>query len=172
MGWPEQVPPGLPLLWLAGVLPAAALWRILSVVIPAPAVADVATRLGIAAASLLPAAAVLLVMTMTQSFMRLRTSAMDPTAGRDGRFLIVNQRVISNTVEQMAVLTPALMALAAGSPSRDMPKIVAAGLIFAAARLVFWAGYLRAPRLRAPGMAASFLLNAVVAIAAIVVWVA
>jgi hypothetical protein len=111
-------------------------------------------------------------MTMTQSLMRLRTAALDPTADRDGRFLIVNQRVISNTVEQMAVLIPALTALAAAAPVADMPQIVAAGIVFAAARLGFWAGYLKAPRFRAPGMATTFVLNTAIVIAAAIVWMA
>jgi hypothetical protein len=58
MAWPERVPLALPVLWLAGILPAAVLWRVLALAIPSPVAADAATRLGIAAAALLPAATV------------------------------------------------------------------------------------------------------------------
>jgi hypothetical protein len=40
-----------------------------------------------------------------------------------------------------------------------MPGVVALGVVFAVARLVFWGGYLIGPLLRAPGMAATFAVN-------------
>jgi uncharacterized membrane protein YecN with MAPEG domain len=38
-----------------------------------------------------------------------------------------------------------------------MPAVLALGIVFALARIVFWVGYLAAPVLRAPGMAATLV---------------
>ena len=94
-----------------------------------------------------------------------------PVAGRDSRFLLVNQRVISNTLEQMVVFAPALLALAARMPPYKMPQVVALALLFALARLVFWIGYLLGARLRAPGMAVTLAVNLVTLAAAVRVWI-
>ena len=77
-----------------------------------------------------------------------------------------NQRVIANTIEQMAVFVPALLALAAGAPAARMAPIVALALVFALARLAFWVGYHAGTRLRAPGMAATLAINVATLVAA------
>jgi hypothetical protein len=51
-----------------------------------------------------------------------------------------------------------------------MPPIVALAWVFALARVAFWAGYLAGARLRAPGMAATFAVNAATLVAAAWVW--
>jgi len=160
------------LLALTGTIAGYLAWRGLAALIPAdPNTASMAVRIGQGAASLLPAAGVLAAMILTQMAVRFWQGKFDPTAGKDGRYLIVNQRVISNTVEQMAVFAPAMLALAAGAPSSRMAEVLAVPLVFALARLVFWAGYLTAPVLRAPGMAASFLACLAALGAAVAVWV-
>jgi len=78
--------------------------------------------------------------------------------------------VLTNTVEQLAGFAPSLLALAAGVAPGWMRHVVATGLTFAVARLVFWAGYLQGPATRAPGMAATFAVNVATLLAAIVVW--
>lgn len=75
-------------------------------------------------------------------------------------------------MEQLLCFIPALFALAAGVTAALMPKVVALGLIFAAARLVFWLGYLARPVLRATGMAATFATVTATIAAAIWVWLA
>ena len=87
-------------------------------------------------------------------------------------FLRTNQRVITNTIEQLSVFVPAYLALAAGAPAARMAPIVALAWVFALARLAFWIGYLAATRLRAPGMAATFAVNLATLISAIWVWLA
>jgi uncharacterized MAPEG superfamily protein len=129
-----------------------------------------AMRVGVAAACLLPAAGVLLAMTLVQSAARYLTGVFDPLAGRDGRFLLLNQRVIGNTLEQMAVFVPALLALAAGADGRAMPQVMALALVFALARLAFWVGYLLSPLLRGPGMAATFAASAAALVWAGAAW--
>ncbi|MEJ0015319.1 MAG: MAPEG family protein [Acetobacteraceae bacterium] len=144
---------------LAGVAAAGVLWLAIARALPPLAGAATADRLGLACAALLPAAGVLNLMILVQMLLRVATGALDPQAGADGRLLRVNQRAITNTVEQVAGFAPALLALAAAAGPEAMRHVVAAGLVFAVARLVFWAGYLCGPMTRAPGMAASFAIN-------------
>ena len=159
------------LLSVAGGIAGFLAWRGLAMLIPAdPAAASMAVRVGLGAASLLPACCVLLTMILAQMAARFWQGTFDPIAGKDGRFLRVNQRVISNTVEQLAILGPAMVALAAGAPVARMAEVVAIPLVFALARLVFWAGYLAAPLLRAPGMAATCAASATALGWAFAVW--
>ncbi|MBN8874976.1 MAG: MAPEG family protein [Rhodospirillales bacterium] len=160
------------LLATIGLIAALLVWRLLTaVLLPAPTGTPY-QRLAIGIAALLPAVTVLAAMILAQMAARFSSVVIDPTAGRETRFLLVNQRVISNTVEQLAVFVPALLAFAAHSLPGDMPAIVALGIVFALARLAFWAGYLRAPLFRAPGMAATAGANLAALAAAIWVWLA
>jgi hypothetical protein len=119
-------------------------------------------RLGLGVAALLPAAGLLLAMTLVSSAARFAAARFDPLAGTEPPFLARNQRVISNTVEQFLVFAPGLLAWAAGGGASAMPGVLSAGLCFAAARAAFWAGYHAGTFARAPGMAASFALNGLV----------
>ena len=166
---PPLVPPavGLAVAYAIGY----ALSRGLSAWI-APTATGPAQRIGLACAALLPALAVLLLMIVVQSTVRVLTGTIDPTTGRDGRFLQVNQRVITNTVEQLTIFVPALMALASRVRPDLMHTVVAIALLFAIARVAFWIGYLLGPRLRAPGMAVTLLLNVLTLGGAAWVWLA
>ncbi len=159
-------PPILP--GLAGIAVAALLWWLLAVIAP-EAHAGVAPHIALALAALLPAVALLLAMILTQSSARALTGAIDPLAGTDSVFLRTNQRVITNTIEQLAVFVPALLALAAGAPAARMAPIVALAWVFVLARLAFWIGYHAGTRLRAPGMAATLAINVATLIAAVAV---
>ena len=158
------------LLSSCGLLAAWLVWSALAHAIPADPVAAQAARLATAFAALLPSAALLAAMVAAQMAGRALSGLIDPTTGRDNRFLQVNQRVITNTVEQFAIFGPALLALAARVAGGRMPQVVALALVFALARLVFWLGYLRQPVLRAAGMAPGFAVNLVTLAAAAVVW--
>ena len=154
-----------------GVAVALASWSVLAGIIPAdPGATDPGHRIGVAGAALLPAVAVLNLMIVTQMALRMRTGAIDPLAGGEGVILRVNQRALTNTVEQLAGFVPAFLALAAAAPPAWMPSVIAAGLVFALARLAFWFGYLCGPLLRAPGMAATFTINLATLIAALWAW--
>jgi uncharacterized membrane protein YecN with MAPEG domain len=156
---------------LAAVVVAILAWRLLALVAP-EAQAGVAPHLALALAALLPAVTVLLAMILAQSGTRAITGAIDPLTGTDSVFLRTNQRVITNTIEQLAVFVPALLALAAGAPAARMAAVVALAWVFALARVVFWIGYLAGATLRAPGMAATFVVNAIAVVSAIWVWLA
>lgn len=131
---------------------------------------SMAVRLGFATAALLPAATLLLLVIAASSAGRLASAAFDPLAGRDGDFLQRNQRVITNTVEQLAVFAPALLAWGAGGGAAAMPGVLAAGFVFAAARAAFWVGYHLHPFGRAPGMGASMAMNGLVLWMAVRTW--
>lgn len=154
---------------LAGIAVAILAWWLLAAVAP-EAHAGVAPHLALALAALLPSVAVLMAMILAQSGTRAMTGTIDPLAGTDSAFLRTNQRAITNTIEQLALFVPALLALAAGAPEARMAPIVALAWVFALARVAFWAGYLAGSRLRAPGMAATFLVNAATLVAAAYVW--
>ncbi|MEQ9241476.1 MAPEG family protein [Roseovarius indicus] len=76
----------------------------------------------------------------------------------------IDQRVLSNTVEQlvlaMAVWPAAAVLLGAEGPG----VILVLGVAFAVARLAFWFGYHMAPPLRAFGFAATFYPTVLVAL--------
>ncbi len=153
-----------------GVSAAFAGWQGLAAILPGDLAAGVPERVAVACAALLPAVSVLNLMIAAQMWLRMRSGAVDPLAGRDDAPLRVNQRALTNTVEQLAGFAPALLAVAAGVSSDRMRFVVAAGVVFAAARLVFWGGYLLGPMMRAPGMAATFAVNIATLVAAIWVW--
>lgn len=159
------------LLGAIGITAATLLWHGIVPLIPAdPGWPSMATRLGAAALALLPAAAALWLMVVAQMAARMLLGAIDPVRMPDTQFLATNQRAISNTVEQMLVFAPALLALSAGAAATAMPQVIALALVFAAARLGFWLGYLARPLLRAPGMAATFATTSVTLASAIWVW--
>ena len=153
-----------------GVTAAFAGWQGLAGILPVDLAGGLPERLGLACAALLPAVCVLDLMILTQMWLRARRGAVDPLAGHDDATLLVNQRALTNTAEQLAGFAPALLAVAAGVSSDQMRFVVASGVVFAVARLVFWAGYLLGPTLRAPGMAATFAVNSATLVAAIWVW--
>jgi uncharacterized membrane protein YecN with MAPEG domain len=153
-----------------GIAGAFVLWRVLAAILAVGPAAATPERLGMACAALLPGVLVLNLMIALQMLVRAWIRAIDPLAGVDSRLLQVNQRALTNTVEQLAGFVPALMALAAGAPPGWMPEVLALGVVFTVARLVFWGGYLMDPLLRAPGMAATFAVNVATFAAAVWVW--
>lgn len=132
---------------------AAALFVALDGLLPPIAATTTAERIGLAALAVLPGAAVLALMIGVQMLLRFATGTFDPTAGTDGAALVRTQRAITNTVEQLVVFAPSMLALAAlGAPMRG---VAALGIVFAVARAAFWIGYAIHPLARAPGMAAT-----------------
>jgi len=159
------------LLGVCGAVAALLGWQWLVPHLPAdPAGASMAIRLGQGCAALLPGAVVLALMILGQMALRFAGGITDPTAGRETRTLLVNQRAITNTVEQFAIFAPSLLALAAGVPAPRIAEVMALGVVFAIARLVFWLGYLIAPVGRAFGMAATLAATLGALAAAIWFW--
>lgn len=101
---------------------------------------------------------------------RARSVALNPIDDPESRLYRVSQRVLTNTVEQTAIFLPALAALTVLLPPSDLGAPVLATALFALGRLLFWAGYLIHPYVRAPGMSMTLATNAVVLLWA--VWLA
>jgi hypothetical protein len=84
---------------------------------------------------------------------RLTTPAFDPLAGCESHRMKINLRYLQNTLEQLVVFVPGLLGLswycADGSAMR---AVLATTVVWMIARAVFWIGYHRAPRFRAPGL--------------------
>jgi hypothetical protein len=100
-----------------GISLAFAVWQGLARILPADVSGGLPERLALACAAVLLVVCVLNLMIVVQMRLRVRTGAVDPLAGRDDAWLQVNQRALTNTVEQLAGFVPALLALAAGAAS-------------------------------------------------------
>ncbi|WP_245776360.1 MAPEG family protein [Thalassovita taeanensis] len=92
---------------------------------------------------------------------------IDGAAFTPGSAAEIDQRVLANTAEQL-VLALCIWPAAAVILQGDGPGvIIALGLGFAVARLLFWLGYHLSPPLRGFGFAASFYPTVLVAIWAV-----
>jgi hypothetical protein len=97
---------------------------------------------------------------------RALSEAIDPTAGKESRTMIIDGRVVDNNVQQYLLFLAASLALAATAPGERLGLIPAASVTFVVARLAFWAGYRINPLYRAFGMAATIYLNLLLFLAA------
>lgn len=96
-------------------------------------------------------------------------SLIDGAGFAPGSAAWVDQRVLSNTAEQLllALVTWPFVALTLGGA-----VVVTMGIAFALARLAFWAGYHAAPPLRAFGFAASFYPTVLAVLWSLLAWIA
>lgn len=143
-----------------------ALW-LLTPVMPAPAPgAAIAERLAFAlrwdALAVIP----LFAMIVAVGNERFLTEAIDPTAGKESRAMIVNGRVADNTLQQFIVFLMATLAVAASEGAR-LGVVSAAAAIFIVMRIAFWVGYRIDPLYRAFGMSSTAYLSVALGIYAI-----
>lgn len=92
---------------------------------------------------------------------------IDGAAFAPGSPAEIDQRVLTNTVEQIVlalVLWP-FVALSLGGA-----VVIALGLGFAVMRVLFWVGYHRAPPLRAIGFAGTFYPSVLAALWSVLAW--
>ena len=92
---------------------------------------------------------------------RFSSEAIDPTAGKEGPVMVVNGRMVDNTVQQFLLFGAASLAVAAGARGDQLGVVAAAAIVFVVARLAFWIGYRIKPVYRAAGFASTFYLNLV-----------
>jgi len=118
---------------------------------PASVVIPMTDRL--AYAFQLAAIPAVLLLLMVVFCMRLfdTTEAENPLAGAESERFKINQRVISNTIEQGLIFVPILIALSIRLTDEHLKLLPAAMTVWVTGRLLFWAGYHIAPRWRAPG---------------------
>lgn len=92
---------------------------------------------------------------------RFSSEAIDPTAGKESPAMVVNGRMVDNTVQQILLFGAASLAVAAGARGDQLGVVAAAAIVFVVARLAFWIGYRIKPVYRAAGFASTFYLNLV-----------
>lgn len=84
---------------------------------------------------------------------RLFTPAINPLAGRESPRLRINLRYLQNTLEQWAILVPALLLLAwYAEDGGQLRAVTASAVVWIALRFVFWIGYHHSPEMRTPGL--------------------
>lgn len=101
----------------------------------------------------------LIAVIMTVSLTRLITGAIDPMNDAPPRWRAVDQRVLSNTMEQTVAFLPLYLATAMVIGPDESACLTALPITFVGARIAFWVGYRRCTLGRAPGMAAGFVIN-------------
>jgi uncharacterized MAPEG superfamily protein len=92
---------------------------------------------------------------------RFKSEAIDPTRGEESRAMIINGRVVDNTLQQYVLFVAATLAVAASARAEQLDVVTAGAHIFVAMRLAFWIGYRTDPLYRAFGMAGTSYLNLV-----------
>jgi MAPEG family len=124
-----------------------------------PVTADSGDRLAFAAKWLALAALPLFVAIVAIGNARFLSEAIDPTVGKESQAMIVNGRVVDNTLQQYALLFAATMAVAASATGPQLGIVSAAAVIFVVSRFAFWIGYRIEPVHRAFGFASTAYLN-------------
>lgn len=109
----------------------------------------------------LAAAPAIVLLLMITACMRLfdTAAAENPLVGGESPRWKINQRVLANTVEQLAVFLPLLLALATRLPPTQLRLLPIAVTLWCTGRLMFWIGYHVAPHWRAPGFDWTFLTS-------------
>jgi hypothetical protein len=153
----------------AGVALAAAigwfLWRSVGV---SARPADFPERLAFAAKwNLVPALCVLVGVAMVANY-RFFTGAVDPLAGPGGRTLAVWRHYLGNSLEQAVLAIVGLTAFACVAPHYWLKAIPIVAALFALGRVLFVAGYLIRPTLRAAGFTMTFY--PIVALYGVTLW--
>lgn len=142
-------------------LATAAVFVLLMPLFPPPeGVGGMAERLAFALRLTAWPAALVALMVAATSGARVLGDAFDPLTDAEPRLYRVNQRVLANTVEQMAIFLPAFLALATALPPGQLGLLRLAVWMFVGSRVLFWIGYLAHPLARAPGMTATYVVNA------------
>ncbi|HQR53884.1 MAG TPA: MAPEG family protein [Burkholderiales bacterium] len=77
--------------------------------------------------------------------------AEDPRLGAESERFKINQRVLTNTVEQSWIFVPLALALSVRLAPGQLKLLPIAVSVWCAGRIMFWVGYHVAPHWRAPG---------------------
>jgi hypothetical protein len=101
----------------------------------------------------LGAAPAIVTLLMTCACLRLFDTprAEDPRLGAESERFKINQRVLTNTVEQSLIFVPLVLALSVRLPPGQLKLLPIAVSVWCAGRLMFWVGYHKGPSWRAPG---------------------
>lgn len=139
-------------------------FALLPLIPPPDAIAGTADRLAFAARLIAWPAMLVLAMVAATSGSRALGNLYDPIADGETRLYRLSQNVLTNSVEQIAVFAPLMLAAATVIPAEDLGALTAATILYVLGRVVFWAGYLVHPYARAPGMAMTAAVSAGLAV--------
>lgn len=115
----------------------------------------------------------LFLIVLMQSLWRLfdkSPEAEDPFAGKESHRFCVNQRVMTNSIEQLVMFAPLLVALATVVPPERAFLIPLHAVLWTAGRALFWGGYHVALHWRAPGFDWTFGTAAMTATWLVIEW--
>jgi hypothetical protein len=136
--------------WLSFAIAFAAAWFL----VPRPApIAEPVDRLLLALS--LSAGPGIVLFLILQGLWRMQDTLeaeADPLGGKESYGFKINQRVMSNTIEQLLIFVPLYIALAIRMEPDQVFLLPLLMGFWCLARLLFWVGYRRAPHYRAPGM--------------------
>jgi hypothetical protein len=132
-----------------------------------PDLSDVTRRLAFAVQANAFASVPLLLAIAAVANGRFGSEAIDPMARKESTALLINGRVVDNTLQQFVLFAVAAMAISVNASASEMRLLPAAAIVFVVARAVFWIGYRVHPLYRAPGMAATMYLNIVLLVFAL-----
>jgi hypothetical protein len=136
--------------WTSFVIAFPSAWYLLPRLAPIDAPTDrLLVALQLAAA---PAALLLLVVSGLMRAQDTLEAEADPLAGKESRGFKINQRVLTNSIEQALIFLPLFVALAIRMQPEQaywLPLLMGSWCV---ARLMFWIGYRLGNHFRAPGM--------------------
>jgi hypothetical protein len=144
---------------------------LLSKAISPPAIADdagdrIAYALPWAAVAALP----LVFMIAAVGNARALSEAIDPTLGKESPRMVIDGRVLDNSLQQFVLFLVGMLALAMSLPVHRLSIVAAVSITFVVMRLAFWAGYRIKPVYRAFGFASTFYMNLGMLLAALWLW--
>ncbi len=131
----------------------AILWGVFAALEPFGGLAAVDARLALAVRCSVFPALTLLVGVGAVANSRFLTASIDPLAHPERGRMLVYQRYLQNTLEQLVLFEVALFGLALTLAEPTLRLLPALAVNFSVGRIVFLAGYLWHPLYRTPGMA-------------------
>lgn len=144
---------------------------LLSTLIAPPAIADsAADRIAYALRWAVVAVLPLFAMIVAVGNARAMSEAIDPTLGKESQSIVINGRVLDNTLQQFVLFLVGMLALAVTLPLYRLSIVAAVSITFVAMRLAFWVGYRIKPVHRAFGFASTFYMNIGMLITALWLW--
>lgn len=137
---------------------------------PAPEGADIASfsgKLALMAPSLSWLALLIFFNVIAVALGRLVLKNLNPLNDPQTDWVLTNNRILTNTIEQSVIYLIALFALAAVLPAEQAGLLTIAIPAFVFGRVLFWGGYLIHPAWRSFGIFWTFNLQALAIIAGI-----
>lgn len=144
----------------SGVAAMVALVWVLSGIIPPPPIADTAgERIAYALPWAVVAVLPMLLMVIAVGNARALGAAIDPTVGKESPAMLIDGRVLDNTLQQLVLFLVGILALSVSLPLHRLSIVGALAVTFVVMRLAFWVGYRIKPVYRAFGFASTFYMN-------------